>query len=231
MPTSAEVVLAAWTPPPTIIGFSGTALETESAVQLDWTVSTLSDTDFNNYRIYRRESGAELWVPLADINTKSTVQFRDEYAGQTIQYEYAITQYKVVVGDVPLESDFSEIVTIALESDAWFVKPNGMLALELFVVEEEHSSVVQQEVFEPLASVRKRVVRGNVLGNEGSITSQFDNAVARATKVYFEELKAIKGPHIVKSAFGDVWIVELDAPGYKYLAGGHLEVTFGWVEI
>lgn len=231
MPTATTIVTAAWTPPPTLTGFSGSALETESAIQLNWDASTLSDLDFNNYRIYRREAGDELWSILIDLPNKTTEEYRDEHAGQTITYEYIITQFKVVVGDVPLESDQSEIVTAALESDAWFIVPTGLAALELFVTEEEHSAVVQQEVFEPLASSRKRVVRGNVLGNEGSLTSQHDNSVARITKNYFETLKTFKGPHLLKSAFGDVWIVEFDAPGYKYLAGGHLEVSFGWVEI
>lgn len=231
MPTATAVVTAAWTPPPTITGFSGSAIEDEAAIQLNWDVSTIIDAEFNTYRIYRREVGAELWSVLVDVNTKSTVQYRDETAGQTIQYEYIITQFKVVVGDVPLESDQSEIVTIALESDAWFVVPNGLAALELFVTEEEHSAVVQQEVFEPLASFRKRVVRGNVLGNEGSFTTQHDNSVARVTKQYFETLKTFKGPHLLKSAFGDVWVVEFDAPGYKYLSGGHIEVSMGWVEV
>lgn len=231
MATSSAVVTAAWTPPPTLTGFSGSALEEESAIQLNWDVSTLSLADFNNYRIYRRESGSTIWLVLADIPNKATDVYRDETAGQTVHYEYMITQYKVIVGDVPLESDPSEIVTAALESDSWFIVPTGLAALELFVVEEEHSAVVQQEVFEPLASFRKRVVRGNVLGSEGSITSNFDNSVARTIKLYFEALKTIKGPHLLKSAFGDVWIVEFDAPGYKYLAGGHIEVSFGWVEI
>lgn len=225
------IVLSAWEPPPTITGFSGSSLEDESAIQLNWDASTLSDEDFSHYRIYRREFGEELWTVLIDISNKATVEHRDETAGQTIEYEYLITQYKVVTGDAPLESNQSEIVTAALESDAWFVVPTGLVAMELVVTEEEHSAVVQQEVFEPLATNRKRVIRGNVLGNEGSLTARFDAANARAAKIYFESLKTFKGPHLLKSAFGDVWSVELDAPGYKYLAAGHLDVSFGWVEI
>lgn len=231
MPVDSTVITAAWTPPPTITGFSGTSLEEESAAQLNWDVSTLADEDFTHYSIYRRELNDDLFVALVEISNKATVEYRDESAGQTIPYEYAITQFKGVIGDVPLESDYSEIVTVKLESDAWFVVPSSMVALELFVTDEEHSAVVQQEVFEPLATNRKRIVRGNVLGNEGSITTRHDAAVSRATKLYFEQLKSIKGPHLVKSAFGDVWSAELDAPGYKYLAGGHIEITFGWVEI
>lgn len=231
MPTSTTTVTAAWEPPPTITGFSGSALEEESAIQLNWDGSTLTDEDFSHYRIYRREMGDELYTVLVDIANKTTVEYSDETAGQTIVYEYIITQYKIITGDAPLESEPSETVTATLESDAWYIVPTGLPARELIVIDEEHSSVIQQEVFEPLATNRKRIIRGNVMGDEGSVTSRFDTHDARSAKTYFETLNGIKGPHLLKSPFGDVWIVEVDAPGFKYLTGGHLEVTFGWVEI
>lgn len=234
MPTAEQIVVSAWTPPPTIVGFSGTAEEPESHILLNWDVSTLADDDFNTYRIYRREQGEELWTVLVDIAAKNTNMYEDNTAGQRITYEYMITQFKGVVGDVPLESNASEIVTIALETDAWFIVmtvATAFHAVELNVTDEEHSSSIQQEVFEPLASNRKRIVRGNVLGDEGSLTALFDTSLAREAKIQMDFILNNSGPHILKSPFGDVWFVEFDAPAFKYQPGGHLEVTVGWVEI
>lgn len=234
MPVAEQVVTSAWTPPHTIVGFSGTAEETASHIMLNWDQSTLSEADFTNYRVYRRLAGDTLWTIMIDIPNISVTSFEDNTAGQTIQYEYMVTQFKEVVGDVPLESDPSDIVNIALQSDAWFIvmlTGSQTAALELVVTDEEHSSVVQQEVFEPLASNRKRMIRGTVLGDEGSVTAVFDTSQARFAKQQFEIVKNFSGPHILKSPFGDVWFVEFDAPGYKYGTGGHLTVSIGWVEV
>ncbi len=234
MPVATATITSAWTPPPVITGFSGTADEAESFILLNWDASTLADVDFNHYTLYRRIVGETLWTPVMEITNKTTNMYEDNMAGQTTQYEYIITQFKGVVGDVPLESDESEIVTIALVTDAWFVVANdaGMYhALEVNVTDEDHTSVIQQEVFEPIASIRKRVVRGNVMGDEGQFTSLFDTSLVAAARLHFMLINDNKGPHILKSPFGDVWMVEFDAPSFRYRPGGHLEIKIGWVEI
>jgi hypothetical protein len=201
---------------------------------LNWDLSNMTVSDFSGYRLYRRVVGVEDWDIIADIAEQSIGMYEDNTAGQTVQYEYKITQFKSVVGDVPLESDPSDSVFIALTTDAWFIVmlvTANFHALELNVTEEEHSAVVQQEVFEPLASSRKRVIRGNVLGDEGSITAMFDQSMSSMAREHMEHIKMNKGPHILKSPFGDVWYVEFDSPGYKYVSGGHLQISIGWVEI
>lgn len=234
MPVATATIAAAWEPPPIITGFSGTVNEEMSHVMLMWEPSGLADADFEAYRIYRREFGDTDWAVLAVITDKTAGEYEDYLAGQTLVYEYKINQFKVIAGDVPLTSEDSDIVTAGLTADAWFLMmARGDLheSIELIVTTEEHSAVVQQEVFEPLAGTRKRIVRGLALGDEGSFTCVFDNSVVRIRKEFFEALSAIPGPHILKSAFGDVWQVEFDAPAFKYTSGGHLEVTIGWVEV
>ena len=234
MATATSTISAAWEPPPVITGFSGSVNEEMSYVMLMWDPSGLADADFESYRIYRREAGDMAWEILAVITNKAMTMYEDYLAGQTLVYEYKINQFKVIAGDVPLSSEDSDIVTTGLTADAWFLMmTHGDIhkSIELIVTSEDHSAVVQQEVFEPLAGTRKRIVRGLTLGNEGSLTAIFDNSIARQRKEFFETLSATAGPHILKSAFGDVWLVEFDAPGFKYTTGGHLEVSIGWVEI
>lgn len=234
MPTASTIVTAAWTPPNTVEGFSGTAVEESSFIRLNWSASIEADVDFVKYTIYRRVAGDELWVPLVDIANKTVVEYEDQTAGQQVEYEYAITQYKAVVGDVPLESLSSEVVTIMLETDAWFtlrLQSGVYFAIEVNVVDENHNAVIQQEIFEPLALDRKRIVRGLTLGDEGVFTALFDVSLVNEARTHFELLNQLRGPHILKSPFGDIWFVEFDAPSFRYRPGGHLEVKIGWVEI
>lgn len=234
MPVATSAITAAWVPPPVITGFSGTVDEEMSHVMLMWDASGLSDADFDSYVISRREFGDTEWLAHATITSKTTSEYEDYLAGQTLVYEYKINQYKAIAGDVPLASEDSDVVTSGLTGDAWFLMMGvGDMheSIELIVTTEEHSAVIQQEVFEPLAGTRKRIVRGLQLGDEGSFTCIFDNVDARARKEFFEALSAMPGPHVLKSAFGDVWQCEFDAPAFKYTSGGHLEVTIGWVEV
>ena len=39
------------------------------------------------------------------------------------------------------------------------------------------------------------------------------------------------GPHILKSPFGDVWLVEFSGPAKKYRMGGNLQTTLTWIEV
>lgn len=234
MPVVTGALATAWTPPPTITNFSGTVFESDSHIELSWDASTLSDADFVYYIIYRRNNGETEWSPLVTISSKTTEVYKDYSAGQATVYNYLILQYKAIAGDVPLASADSDVVTAGLTLDAWFIIGNFMGtfdALEINVSDEEHSGVIQQEIFEPLAIEFKRVVRGLTLGEEGSFTAFFDAAVAQATRAWFQSLTRTAGPHILKSPFGDVWAVEFDAPAYKHTTGGHLNVSMGWVQI
>lgn len=202
-----------------------------SAIYLVWEVSTLPADEFSFYRVYRRELGETEWHPLIDIPDQADTDHYDVIAGQTIIYEYRVTQFQKIVGDVDLEADESVVVTTVLEADQWFLVPNDLYAREVVVIDEEHTTVIQQEAFEPLAHNRKRILRGKKMGDEGTLTIMVDRSEARLSKIYFNTLVDLAGPHILKSPFGDVWFVEFDAPAFKYAAGGHLQVDIGWVEI
>lgn len=227
-------VTAAWTPPATITGFSGTPVEESSHIKLNWDASTMSDTDFAYYNLYRREVGADAFDLLVQITNKTTTEHIDRFAGQQVNYEYMIIQYQNIPGDVELEGEQSEIVTAILSTDAWFTiihSDGAYTPLEFNVIEETHNDVIQQEIFEPIASDRKRIVRGNVLGQEGSMQFLVDVSVVPTYITQLKNVRRSPGPHILKSPFGDVWEVEFDAPGYRYQPAGHLEVTIGWVQI
>lgn len=234
MPTLTTIITTDWTPPAIVSGVSGTTVDVGSQITINWDISTLSDTTFSFYRIYRRVAGTDTYRVLVDITDINITEYIDVTASQTVTYEYIVTQFEIIPGDVDLESDHSDIVTALLGNDAWFIimrDVDEIRAFELNVESEDHHTVLQQEVFEPLISGFKRVVRGGILGDEGSLVAIVDVADTSLYRLHFDRLQFNKGPHLLKSPFGDIWAVEFDAPSYKFMPAGHLEITIGWVEV
>lgn len=222
-----------WDAPPQIEGVSATAFETTSIVTLEWEQTSLTD-DFVMYRIYRRKAGEGEFVPYDIVTTVSTVTYNDLYAGNATMYEYAISVIKSIPGDVSLESPLSDAVSVIMNADVWYVIPStheSTFAMELPVSQETHQSPIQQEVFEPLGSTRKVVVRGNVMGAEGQLDIVWQADEVPQAQATLDHLVATEGPHILKSPFGDVWLVDFAGPSKKYLSGGHLQVTLQWIEV
>lgn len=236
MATGTSTFSTSWTPPGDITGLSATVVEELSHIQLDWDASTLADVDFAYYAVYRRILGANAWYIIRIETSKSTVQWRDAFAGQGVGYEYKVLQWKAIAGDVPLPSGDGDILTAMLESDVWFVIGNEnpydeAHCFELPIFGETHTRPIQQEVFEPIVKSRKKVARGNTLGFEGTLDIRWLSEERDNAKWYLDFLSTNQGPHILKSPFGDTWRVEFDSPDYKYTGGGHLGVTMGWVEV
>lgn len=228
-----SALATAWAAPDAITGFSVSALEEMSKMLLVWDQTNLSNSDFSYYQIYRRKSGEE-WERYATITDKSTVSYADYFAGHGEEYQYKITVWKKVVGDVDVESGDSAIPSSILDPDAWFVigaDRDESHIFELPVYDEEHTEPIQQEVFEPLGSRRKSIVRGKVLGAEGTLQVQWTDSERSDAKNYLRYLADNAGPHILKSPFGDVWEVEFSGPARKYTGGGHLGVTLAWIEV
>jgi hypothetical protein len=170
------------------------------------------------------------------IGTKkpeSNVTFTDWYAGQKRDYQYRVTVVKKIVAEPDLESPDSDIVTAQLVSDVWFIVGSDRSESHIFeipVSDEGHSRPVQQEEFEPIGSNRKAVVRGFVLGHEGSVDMAFLEEETLVARDQIEYLLFYAGPHILKTPFGDVYDVTFGSPDYKYLGGGNMNVTLTWIE-
>lgn len=141
----------------------------------------------------------------------------------------------------------SNIATgILLYSDVWMLIGSDRTTahtLVLPVTDENHERVIQKEQFETLGSDRKLIIRGFVLGHEGSLTCIFDGSkqtlgedgetlvpeTIRGRNLV-EYLAANHGPHTLKNPFGESWEVDFDNPKFKWLHGGHLQVDLSWVE-
>ena len=225
---------ADWTAPAAPANFSAATDPDTSTVILTWDVSALDPADFSFYEVYRRVVGDETFTPYATVIDQNTTEYVDQYAANGVTYDYKVTQFQHVPGDVDLESEEESIASALLDVDLWFVVgADGSAAhsFELPVYQEGHQQPVQQEVFEPLGSTRKKTARGNVLGNEGTLDMTFTKDERETAKARLLYLAETQGPHILKSPFGDVWQVEFAGPVIKYTPGGHMAVTLAWIEV
>ena len=223
------------TPPDAITGLSATVMD--NSIVLDWDVSTLDVLDFDHYEIYRREFGDTEWTELASIYTESTITFSDLSPSFGITYEYKITQFKNVVGGFDIESPDSDIVQASLEGDAidaWtIIGADGLAEHEftLNVTDAPFNQPVQQEIFEPLGSDRKTISRGRVLGAEGTLNCVWHVDEVADILPNIRYITKNRGPHVLRSPFGDVWLVEFSGPTKNYQVGGHLYMTIAWTEV
>ena len=227
-------VTSDWTAPDAPADFVANQDDATSSVILEWTVSNLLAADFSYYQIYRREQGDAAWTAYATETNQSVVSYTDFFAANDTPYDYKITVFKVVPGDVDLESVDSDIAAVLIDTDVWFVIGADRATahcFELPVSSETHDEPIQQEVFEPLGSRRKTIVRGKVLGNEGSLEVKWQADEREAAKGYLRYLADNAGPHILKSPFGDLWLVEFGGTSRAYATGGHYAVTLTWIEV
>lgn len=218
--------------PPPIEGLSSTVYENQSKIVLDWDASSLS-TNFVTYVIYRKKPEETDWTMIGTKKPETNVTFTDWYAGQGTSYHYRVTVVKKIADEPDLESPDSDIVTAQLTSDVWFVVGKDRSPTHIFelpVSDESHNRPVQQEEFEPIGSNRKAVVRGFVLGHEGSVDIAYLEEEVTDAKEEIEYLLFYAGPHILKTPFGDVYDVTFGSPDYKYLGGGNMNVTLTWIE-
>ena len=228
--STVQLTLAA---PPAISGVSATVEEEISAIVIDWDASSLGSA-FVTYVVYRKDETDTDWTMIGTRKPESNTVFTDYYAGQSHNYQYRVTVVKLLTGEPDLESPDSEIVTAMLASDVWYVVGRDRAEEHIFelpVVDENHTRPVQQESFEPLGTNRKVVVRGFVLGHEGSLQCIWESAESHTARDQIEYLLYYAGPHILKNPFGDVFDVTFGSPDFQFSGGGHLNVTLTYTEV
>jgi hypothetical protein len=229
-----NTVTTNWTAPDPIVDFTAADNVEVSAVVCEWTVSNTAGAYFRKYTIYRKESTEYNWSLLVEIPNQSTVQYYDYLTANNVSYDYKITQWSIVTGDADLESGDSDWSTVTLDTDSWFVvgaDKNISHIFELPVSAAPFVEPVQQEVFEPLGTSRKVIVRGKTLGAEGSMQCKWRDSERESAKDQIDYIKSNAGPHILKSPFGDIWLVEFSGPSKDYLGGGNMTATLVWTEV
>ena len=227
-------VTATWTAPDAIVNFTATDDVSLSSTVLQWTQSNLAAVDFRKYRVYRKKQTDTEWSSLIDLTNQTQVSYYDYTAANGVPYEYKMTQFKIIPGDVDLESNDSDVGVASLDADSWFIIGADRSANHTFevpVISAPFMEPVQQEIFEPIGTSRKVIIRGRVMGAEGTLQSSWSTTERDVALERVNYIKSIQGPHILKSPFGDVWQVEFSGPNKEYVAGGHVNITINWTEV
>ena len=231
------------------------ANQEQSYIEISWDLDaswTLSaGHTFVAWRIMRQVNNFTDWEILDNIPTQATRRYLDYYAALNTNYRYAVyavtkktgASLELVGGD---SASGGNIITAQIADPDWHFVPENRSATNnsvLVVESESHSRPIQQEVFETLGSNRKVIMRGFVLGHEGSVSTMWFNAETLAPedsqlvmtdtfrgRRLVDYLTRNPGPHILKSPFGDVWDVQFATPQYEWLPTGNLMVELEWVE-
>lgn len=223
------------TPPDPIDGLS--ASPTDSTIVLNWTISAELEVDFDHYEIYRRLPSETDWVIIGSVYDINTPTFEDVTPQFGVTYEYKVTQFKNVDGGFDIESADSDLVDAQVVSDArdaWTVFGADGSEDHIFDLPVTGNPIhrpIQQEEFEPLGSNRKTIVRGKVLGQEGVIDAQWDVSERETAIAQIEYIVKNRGPHVLRSPFGDVWLVEFSGEDREDLPAGHLKISIPWTEV
>ena len=231
---SSVATTSSWTAPDAPSDFAAVDDPDTSSALLTWTESNLLSTEFSYYQIYRKEESDTDWTAYDTIRTQATTSYRDYFAAHGTTYLYTMTVFKTVPGDVDLESPLAEAAQVLLDPDAWWVVGADRTSdhiFELPVTKGPFREPIQQEVFEPLGSNRKTIVRGRVLGAEGQLDLLFKDDEVQDARRRLAYLRDNKGPHLLKSPFADLWQVEFSGPDKDYLPAGHLSTKLAWTEV
>lgn len=229
--------------------FERSTIRLEWDLDNTWTIS--SGHTFVSWRIRRRKKNLTTWETIADITAQGNRYYTDYYPGHGVNYQYAVyavtrksgAGLELVSGDDP---NGGNIIESQIGSDDWHLTSADRQASHsslLVVEQEDHNRPIQQEVFETLGSSRKVIMRGFVLGHEGSLTTLWFNTETATPedeqvivtdtflgKRIVDYITRNPGPHILKSPFGDVWDVQFATPQYQWMPTGHLSVTLEWIE-
>jgi hypothetical protein len=227
-------VTASWISPDAITDFTVTDDVSQSRNRLQWTASNLTPTDFEKYTIYRMDQSSPEWYLLDEVVSQGLTEYSDFTAANTVEHQYKITQWKKVVGDASLESEDSDIGSASLDTDSWYLIGNDRSPSHIFeipVISAPFVEPVQQEIFEPLGTSRKVIIRGKVMGAEGTIAGKWSTDMRDDAVLQIGYIKSNAGPHILKSPFGDVWQVEFSGTSKDYENGGHITMSMTWTEV
>ena len=238
--------------PPAITGLDAVAYRDASRIQLGWNQTWVKPYHtFIGYRIYRKKWYEKKYREIAFLPNITWTGFHDYYAGNSINYNYKVVGVTSKAGigtylESPDDPNRGNLKIAQNATDNWTLVGNDRAAghiYDMIVNDESHTRPIQQEEFETLGADRKTIIRGFVLGHEGTLSTIWQNRddpqpgdaqeKLNHTQIGRDLIDYItyhRGPHIVKSPFGDVWDVQFLDPEYRWLPAGDLQIDLRYIE-
>jgi hypothetical protein len=202
---------------------SNLVYETLGYMDIDWTAMT-PDGTFQNWKLYRRETGEVNWTLLAKYTDINIRDYHDWTAGTTRSWEYSVTQTADRSG-VSLESPVNPAPTptIAAGSHYWLINTNDETDnFQLSnVTGDSYSDDYEQEEIIVIGRGRK-LNYGTKIGKSGTLNAQIRDTpgqTARVARQRLETLKEARVSYYLRNPFGDVWLIGLGSMNVSRVAG------------
>lgn len=222
----------AWTPPAAPAGqtVSVASYEDNGYVSVQWSTSN-RDTDFEYWRIYRRENGdAATQVLLKQISAPATVAYQDYDAENLVAYQYAVTQVVDRFGTI-LESARAWSGSFTpVSRKYWLIHlfdDTKNLRLDS-VTDDSYTEEYDQEDHDLIGRGRNTEY-GDRWGYSGSITVQIRDRTDKTARQIVKDLKTMKRERatvILRNPFGDKWRVSMGDINFTRVPGvGSQEAT------
>lgn len=192
---------------------------------IDWSGATL-DSDFANWRVYRRLVGLTTWTLLFETATPTVRSFQDFTAPSQYAIEYSVVQVDYSFG-VKVEGVYSAIATTGTLVHYMIVCPAvPVLNVILYHVSADQFSDESEEATINLIGRGRRLEVGTRYGQTGSLEAslrdQSGGPSARVQRIAIEGLRnaARSGYELyLLNPFGDVWRVSIGAATVSRVAG------------
>ncbi len=226
MPTFATNFLPP--PPPANLEIVGEVAP--SRILLTWDATALG-TDFAGYRVYRSLDAGATWTLMLTIGDETAATYSDYEAPLATPLLYQVTVTNLDFESAPTEAG----VQLDTEVGWYLVDPLGnterTFALA-YVVSATSTSPLDEDRFAALGRSRVLPIRGEVLGEDLSVTIDAGPDVADDL---WRRLKLAQDPStdylLLKSPFGEVFRVALGSISRNRGDAGQQSITVPVVEV
>jgi hypothetical protein len=216
-------------PPDPVTGLTLTADIPSSAMLLEWDATTLGGA-FVDYRVYRSTDAGASFELIGVIAIESESAFADYEAPLNVPIVYRVT-----VSTTDFESDPVEAGSGFNLDEWWLADPTGDVSRTFhlaYVTGWASRSPLERELYTALGRPKRIAVRGERLGEEGTVDIEAypDNAAALWALLKDAQLHPTEYV-LLKSPFGEVYRVTLGDIDRSRLGAGAQAITVPFVQI
>jgi hypothetical protein len=237
--TATNTFTANYAAPPTPVWSIDSSQFSSAGVNvIDWTGS-LTDANFNSWKVLRRVSGTTDWTELFETNTVGTREYKDYLAPSQQSVDYVVVQTAFSFG-VLVESVYDPDTFFGISTEYILVCPeDDSLNVPLPMVKSESFSEEFEQTAVNLIGRGRRIERGDRYGITGSLTASLrdvDGGLSgREQRLRIEALRESERVFYLRNPFGDVLQIAITNASFERVAGvgtlEYLELTMDYSEI
>lgn len=215
-----------FTEPAALSTLTLTPSPSDSSVDLAWSATGLSASQFYSYRIYRFDAETGVYERIAEIFDSAVLTYTDREAPHRVAATYQVRQTNGYAESDPVQA------TTTLDLDYWITHPTDPTLV--FPVPHvsgfDETFPVQSERYEPLDRPAAVVTYGQNLPPDGTIT--FLRLPSQDDPIPPLRRAQVTDPYVIlKSPFGDVRRIRVGSIKSGRLGGGARSGSFDYTTI